>query len=120
MNEAPKCIECGRELFGRSDKKYCSDACRSAYNNKSVKSNTSFIRRINRRLVKNRSIIEKLNPEGKTKSHKDQLLKAGFDFNYHTHTYTTKEQKTYYFCYDQGYLMLGNDFILLVRRDSEE
>ena len=28
------CLECGDKLFGRIDKKFCSDACRNAYNNK--------------------------------------------------------------------------------------
>ncbi|MFY0607195.1 MAG: hypothetical protein JXR10_10785 [Cyclobacteriaceae bacterium] len=120
MNDPKECIECGRALFGRADKKYCSDACRSAHNNKSVSTNTSYIRKINRRLAKNRSILEKLNPGGKTKTHKDQLIKAGFDFSYHTRTYVTKDNKTYYFCYEQGYLLLGNDFILLVRNDGDE
>ena len=119
MTDIKNCIECGRELFGRSDKKYCSDACRSAFNNKSVNTSNSLIRKINRRLVKNRSILGQLNPDGKTKKHKDQLIKEGFNFDYHTHTYITKEKKTYYFCYDEGYLMLGNDFVLLVHRDDD-
>ena len=28
------CPECGDKLKGRADKKFCSDACRNAYNNK--------------------------------------------------------------------------------------
>lgn len=120
MNESKKCIECGRELFGRADKKYCSDSCRSANNNKNVSVNSNLIRTINRRLAKNRSILDRLNPEEMTKTHRDKLVKEGFDFKYHTHTYVNKEKKTYYFCYDLGYLMLGNDFMLIVRRKEED
>lgn len=112
------CLECGKELFGRSDKKFCSDACRSAYNNKSIGSD-KFIRKINRRLKRNHSILENINTDGKTKTHKDRLAKEGFDFDFFTSTYVTKDGKEYRFCYDQGYLALGNDFFLLVRRESE-
>lgn len=116
--EEKQCLECGRELFGRADKKFCSDACRSAYNNKASGNSDKYIRKVNRKLKRNRSILELLNPEGKTKTHKERLLREGFDFDYFTNTYITKDQKEYRFCYDQGYLMLGNDFILLVRRDT--
>lgn len=27
------CPECGDKIIGRADKKFCSDACRNAYNN---------------------------------------------------------------------------------------
>ena len=115
--ETKVCTECGRELFGRSDKKFCSDACRSAYNNKALAGGDKYMRTVNRRLKKNHSILVQLNPDGKTTTHREKLLKAGFDFDYCTNTYTTKDQKEYRFCYDQGYLHLGNDFILLVKRE---
>ena len=28
------CLECGEKIVGREDKKFCSDGCRNAYNNK--------------------------------------------------------------------------------------
>lgn len=112
------CIECGREVFGRADKKFCSDACRSAFNNKSL-SGDRLVRRVNRRLRKNHLILSEINADGKTKTHRDRLLQAGFDFNYFTNTLVTKDQKEYRFCYDQGYLLLGNDFFLLVKRELD-
>ncbi|MFT4834680.1 MAG: DNA-directed RNA polymerase subunit M/transcription elongation factor TFIIS [Marinoscillum sp.] len=119
MTDTKNCIECGKELFGRSDKKFCSDACRSAYNNMSVNTNDKYIRRVNRKLSKNRQILSKLNPEGKATHPKEKLAKEGFDFDFYTNTYTTKDKKIYYFCYDQGYLMLSDDFVLIVKREVE-
>lgn len=112
-----KCIECNEILHGRSDKKFCSDACRNTYNNR-LKSTTDnqYVRKINGILKKNRNILVELNPEGKTRLHKSRLEKKGYDFDFFTNTYTTKAGATYYFCYDQGYLLLDNDFIMLVRR----
>ena len=60
-----------------------------------------------------------LNPEGKTKKHKDQLMKKGFDFDFVTNTHTTKAGDTYRFVYEQGYLLLGEGFVLLVERSEE-
>ena len=31
------CLECGEKIIGRSDKKFCNDACRNSYNNKQNK-----------------------------------------------------------------------------------
>lgn len=112
-----RCLECNDLLHGRSDKKFCSDACRNTYNNKlKSASGSSFVRKVNGILNKNRNIMAALNPEGKIRIHKSKLLKRGFDFGFVTNLYTTKAGSVYYFCYDQGYLPLENDFYMLVSR----
>ena len=69
MASKRKCIECGDSFHGRADKKFCSDQCRSAYNNRLNSDATNFVRNINNTLRKNRRILEELNPSGKTKVH---------------------------------------------------
>ena len=117
--EDRSCPECGRTIFGRLDKKYCSDACRNASNNKVNADATNFVRSVNNTLRKNRRILSGINTEGKTKTHKDKLLLKGFDFGFFTNIYTTKAGQEYRFCYDQGYLILDNGFILLVERNND-
>lgn len=111
------CLECGTPIVGRADKKFCSDHCRNAYNNKINKDATNLIRNTNNKLRKNWRILNALNPEQKTKTTKAKLLDKGFDFNLFTSIYTTKAGKIYYFVYNQGYLPLDNDFYALVKRD---
>lgn len=111
-----QCPECGEKIIGRTDKKFCSDQCRNAYNNKINKDATNLIRNTNNRLRKNWRILERLNPNQKTKTTKTKLLEKGFDFNLFTSIYTTKVGKIYYFVYNQGYLPLDNDFYALVKR----
>ena len=41
------CLECGEKIVGREDKKFCSDSCRNAYNNKINKDSTNYMRNIN-------------------------------------------------------------------------
>ena len=117
MDKKKTCPVCGDTFTGRVDKKFCSDQCRTEFNNKSNKDVTNYMRNINGVLRKNRKILEKLNPQGKTKVPKKRLVDKGFDFHYFTSTYTTKAGTVYYFCYEQGFLPLEGDFYALVKKD---
>lgn len=116
--EQRKCLDCGEPLRGRADQKFCNDSCRNSYNNKKLSGSTNFMRKINRILKKNHAILEELNPEEKTTTFKSKLVKAGFNFNYYTNTYTTKTGRIYYFCYDQGYSELENNKFMLVKKEE--
>ena len=111
------CLECHEPVKGRADKKFCSDYCRNAYNNKLDTGDKNLVRNINNRLKKNYKILCELNPEQKSKTHKDKLLSKNFDFNYFTSIYTTQKGTVYHFVYNQGYLELDNGFFMLVKRD---
>lgn len=110
------CLECDEKIVGRIDKKFCNDACRNAYNNKVNKDSKNLIRNTNNKLRKNYRILERLNPNDKTKTTKAKLLEKGFHFQLFTSIYTTKTGTVYYFVYDQGYLPLEGDFFALVKR----
>ena len=77
---------------------------------------TNYIRKINRILKNNHSILKGLNPEGKTTLFKSTLEKQGFNFNYFTHIYETSNGRKYYFNYEEGFLELDNNKFLLVRK----
>jgi len=113
-----KCLDCGTLILGRADKKFCSDQCRNNYNNQQNRDATNHIRNVNNILRKNRRILARLNPNGKSKVHKSKLAEKGFNFNYHTNIYATKNGNVYHFCYEQGYLSIENDFYALVLRQE--
>jgi hypothetical protein len=79
------------------------------------------VRNTNNALLKNRKILESILPasEETAKATKDKLLRLGFQLKYLTHLYTTKTGKTYYYCYDYGYLPLDNDWYLVVRKKED-
>ena len=112
------CLECEEKIYGRSDKKFCSDQCRSSYNNRLNSDSTNIMRNINNLLRKNRRILAELNPNGKAKVHRKQLEEKGFRFNYFTNEFTTRTGNTYRFCYDQGYLVLNEGLVALVIRKT--
>ena len=110
------CLNCEDEIKGRTDKKFCSDYCRNQYNNSLNRDANNYVRNVNNILRKNRRILSDLNPAGKVKIHKNKLSEQGFNFNYFTSIYKTKTGKTYFFCYEQGYLSLDKEFFVLVRK----
>ena len=123
MGMNKQCPECGEAIKGRMDKKFCSDACRNAYNNKQNADTTNYVRNINNALRKNRRILEQFiaahpnkDKEGTSKATKEKLLAKGFDFNYYTNIYTTKKGVKYFFCYEYGYLPIEGDYYFLVKR----
>ncbi|MEL1255598.1 hypothetical protein AAEO57_17535 [Flavobacterium sp. DGU38] len=111
------CLECSEKIVGREDKKFCSDSCRNAYNNKINKDSTNFMRNVNNKLRKNYRILSELNTEGKSKATRDKMLNKGFDFDFFTNILQTKTGNTYYFLYDQGYRSLDNDYFMLVKKE---
>ncbi|MCA1762213.1 MAG: hypothetical protein ABR574_02505 [Cryomorphaceae bacterium] len=110
------CKECGDKFSARADAKFCSDHCRSSYNNKANGYNDSYVRKVNSILRKNRKVLCALNPDGKTRVKTDDLKMKGFNFNFYTNTYKTKAGKEYRFCYDQGVLDTGDDWCTLVTK----
>ena len=118
--KANTCMECGKKVKGRADKKFCDDFCRNSYNNKLNSDSNGLVRNINNILRKNRRILEEILPESeeKAKTTKERMLEKGFQFKYITHTYKNKQGNIYYFCYEYGYLLLENDWVLVVKRNE--
>ena len=116
--EERQCLECGKPVYGRIDKKFCDDQCRNTFNNKQNSDSNNYVRNVHNVLRRNRRILEELNPNGKSKTTRSKLTERGFDFNYHTTTYTTKAGATYYFCYEYGYLPIEGDYFALVKKQE--
>ena len=121
QKEEKTCLSCAKVVKGRSDKKFCDDYCRAAYNNELKSAVNNNIRNVNNALGKNRRILESILPETESPiaTHRDKLLEKGFQFKYHTHLYTTKTNKVYYYCYEYGYLPLEHNWYLIVKRAEE-
>jgi predicted nucleic acid-binding Zn ribbon protein len=123
MNDIKNCLCCHKPIKGRADKKFCDDYCRNNYNNqqKAKGNHSTYVRNINNALLKNRKILASLKGEKEehVKANKEKLITLGFSFKYLTHSFTNKDGKTYYWCYDYGYLPLDHDWYLIVKRKEE-
>lgn len=112
-----QCLDCGTTFTGRADKKFCSAYCRTNYYNRHNSDQNNHMRKVNGILRKNRRILLEQNTSGKTKVAKKTLLKEGFSFEYFTNVYTNKKGLQYYFVYEQGYLQLGDEWLMLVEQN---
>jgi hypothetical protein len=118
--EKRTCPECGEIIKGRIDKKFCSDMCRNAFNNKQNSDTNNYVRNINNALRKNRRILEESLQGEKTTLSKQKLVDKGFNFSFYTNQVVTKNNHTYTFCYEYGYLPLEDkNLILIVKRKGE-
>ena len=89
-----KCPYCNREVSGRTDKVFCDDKCRNNYYYKINGERSTYIRNINKKLLRNRGILKTLNPAGKKYVVKKTLDDLGFDFTCFTGVYKTKKGKS--------------------------
>ncbi len=112
--EQRECLQCGQKFVGRSDKRFCGDQCRAAYNNTNRADSEKVILQVNKVLRKNRTILRTLNPVGMTIVRKEFLTERGFNFKYFTNLYKTKDGNEYWFCYDVGYMHLDDQKVRIV------
>lgn len=113
------CPECGEPITGRVDKKFCSDLCRNSFNNKINSDSNNYVRNINNALRKNRRILEESLQGETTKISRQKLTDKGFNFGFYTNQITTRNNHTYFYCYEFGYLNLENEQVLIVKKKFE-
>jgi len=99
------CLSCGKELFGRSDKKYCDPYCKSAYHYKKSQEETpKFYKKVHKQLILNRKILKSYNKAGKATVRAEVLTGEGFNPNFFTHYWKNSKGDTYSFVYEFGFL----------------
>ena len=118
---ARKCPVCGDPLVGRSDRKYCSDQCRSLENHKKKQESERPILETNRILRKNRSILKTLCPAGKASVRREVLDAMGYDVQVFSSIFLTGNKNIYYLCYDYGFTPIlenGIEKALIITRQD--
>ncbi len=103
MNSCPHCLT---EIIGRSDKKYCSVYCKSAYQYKNRKTKEALYYKIDKQLKTNRKLLKSYNKSGVSKVLKTKLIEEGFNPHYFTHYWKNQQGDIYLFCYEYGFLDL--------------
>ncbi len=119
--EQRKCLACGGIILGRSDKKYCTDQCRTIGNKASGLHTEFLIQSTNKILRKNRSILKHLCPVGKAVVRKEVLDAMQYDVNVFSSAYKTRKNQVYYFCYDYGFTAIHENGVpkaLIVTRQD--
>ena len=100
------CLECGDKIrYGRTDKKFCCDDCRTRHNNKMAKVGRAYRRKIMARLTKNYMILEQLIKTGTKSADVMDLIAAGFAPDIVTGFHKNRFKSDEYCCFDIKYRM---------------
>lgn len=111
--EHKKCPECGKPLWGRADKKFCNDHCKSLFNNRTSILRLDRVKQINTILRRNRNILQNQLREQLIQVNLEELHIKGFDPRFYTHCVTHRNGKHIYYCYDVGYIRQGTILALI-------
>ena len=111
------CRQCGQEMQGRADKKFCSTDCKNRYHIETRHATRDAVIEIDGYLHRNREILALLMGNAmKIEIDRLVLSRTGFRYEYHTGTYLNKEGKTYRLVYDFAWMDFSDQKVLIVRK----
>ena len=130
--ENPKnCLECGQPLgAGRSDRKFCNDVCRTAFNNRRREENilkepaeaftpNPAFQKIFNILISNRNMLKMYDLYVEQPFLLRDMLGKGFNPKYFTSEYTLEGIGLFKFCFDYGYHITGDGRVYILERPEE-
>ena len=111
------CTLCKNELSGRSDKKFCSVACKTEYHEKLAKVTFAATQRIDKILHRNRSILLEIMGKNDTqkKVPRELLDQKKFNWHYITQYHINSQNKTVHYLYDFSWMIFSDQEILIKR-----
>ena len=105
IRHMPRCLECGEQIrYGRTDKKYCCEDCRTRHHNSLMKSSRTFKRRTLSILTRNYNILEEYVKQGVESVSLADLSHRGFVPGIVTSYHKVRRHDEYY-CFDIKYIM---------------
>jgi predicted nucleic acid-binding Zn ribbon protein len=105
-NTTRNCEECGTIIKGRSDKRFCDDHCRSAYNYRSARKENQELQRVHKQLKRNRKILKLFWDAGQREVLVQLLKLNGFEFDYITRIKHGVRDQIIYSCYEFSYYFI--------------
>ncbi len=116
-----QCPQCGVEVRGRSDKLYCSLACKNAYSLATRRATRDAVAEIDGYLHRNREILAMLMGEVENlEIDRMALTRTGFRYEFHTSIYYDKEGKLCHTVYDYAWVDCSVERIQLVRKKDTD
>ena len=108
--ESKPCENCGRELYGRTDKRFCNDNCRNEFNRRKkqaelLKANEAMpeILRIIKRNYEILRSIGEIQADSEIFLEKKSARLNGFDFRFYTSVKQYPNDGLYHFCFERGW-----------------
>ena len=115
-----KCRLCKAPVKGRSDKIFCTLACKNEYHLRLRRATAKAVVETDKILHRNRSILLEVMGKNSTqkKIPKTTLDKKKFNPTYMTGFYINKQDKTYYLIYDFAWMEFSSGEVLIIRQSN--
>ena len=108
QHEPLECLECGKEIvYGRADKKFCSEDCKNKYHNNMHKYSRNMHIRVLNGIEKNYEILSKLYRSRVLSIDIGDLIALGFKIEYST-GYRKFNRHDEYRCFEFKYYITKN------------
>lgn len=112
-----RCLECGKEIYGRTDKKYCNTSCKNSWHNRLRLPQSRAREHTLSALDSNYEILGRLLLVGITSVDMETLQEMGFKQMYMTGHRRTKAGHNECRCFDICYCMTDRKIFKLCRID---
>jgi hypothetical protein len=105
VRHTPTCLHCGDKIkYGRTDKKFCCDECKTRHHNEQEKAGRAFRRRVMSQLVGNYDVLDSLFKAGITSVELIDAVTMGFVPGVVT-SYQRVGKHDEFCCFDIKYIM---------------
>ena len=105
LRAVPRCLRCGEKIsYGRTDKKYCCEDCRSEHHNEQVKDSRAFRRRVLAQLSSNYNLLSAVLQSGADSIPLADIVSMGFAPGAVT-SYSKAGKHDQFGCFDIKYRM---------------
>lgn len=113
------CLYCGKQGYGRADRKFCSSACKSAWHNEINKNSRLYRSRILTALNKNYIILREALERGELSTDIITMEDRGFRPCYVTGFWPARLGADIYRCFDISYCRSASRIYKIRREDRE-
>lgn len=111
----PVCLECGdRIVYGRSDRKFCCDACKNRFHNRRSSSSRHYRQKIHSALERNYFILDSLRRTSLRNIPMSDMENMGFSREYFT-SYSRQSSRETFMCYDIEYSVMKDAVTSIVK-----
>lgn len=111
----PVCLECGdRIVYGRSDRKFCCDACKNRFHNRRSSSSRHYRQKIHSALERNYFILDSLRRTSLRNIPMSDMENMGFSREYFT-SYSRQASRETFMCYDIEYSVMKDAVTSIVK-----
>lgn len=118
MDYKQTCLNCGSSVYGRSDKKFCSDECRNEYHNHHLTQKRKLRRSVIEALDRNHSCLEQVMVLGLNSVSLEEMEELGFEKDVFTGTGKSVKSHRIFRCYDIEYAQTPTRILHIRHLDS--